>query len=136
MRAWLALSLVVALLAMACAKRHRSSPSAPQHDENYADFLRLWQASQAQERQTGADQLGPCSKCFFSNGVSMCSYPLGEDCGFYTKCVERDCLNADTYPPFLDDCVDSCMPLHDVICHEEWDDYVTCMVEACTSTCE
>ncbi|MEO8919562.1 MAG: hypothetical protein ABI488_19245 [Polyangiaceae bacterium] len=106
----------------------------------YADYLAQWLVARS-EREPGEPipPVGvdaPCFDCVTSRGLARCSYPAGADCAPYTACIERHCLDTDSYPASLDDCVESCLPSNDVSCHAQWLAFVSCSVPACAAVCD
>jgi len=109
-------------------------------ESSLEQFFLLWKHAQSQ-REPGEPSPGPgaergCFDCISSKGSGMCRYPADSDCEPYTACVERHCLNIDAPPGGFTDCVESCLPVTDVSCGEQWLDYASCVDTECTSVCE
>jgi len=106
----------------------------------YADYLAQWLVARS-EREPGEpipppDVAAPCFDCVNSRGLSHCAYPVGSDCAPSTACIERHCLDTESYPASLYDCVESCLPSDDLSCSAQWLTFVSCSVPACAAVCD
>lgn len=109
-------------------------------DEEFELYFQLWEEAQAER---GPDEPAPpegadrgCFDCVNSKAAGTCVYPADNGCAPYTACVERHCLNFDPPPVTFVDCLETCLPVNDWACHDEWLSFATCIGAECTSACQ